>query len=88
MVGLVRTSPVTHQAASHRNIAPFIDCCDCMTRCQRHNLIAPTVKEGVGADDECTIPMLDQGCKGVVDFAFGTGAQNIDLQIESSGCRL
>ena len=57
-------------------------------RCQRHDLIALTVKEGVGADDERTNPLLDQGCKGAVDFAFGAGVQDTDLQAESSGCRL
>src|SRR5450759_1948112 len=88
VVRIVRTGSVTHQTATHGGFALLIDRWDRMTRCQRHDLIALTVKEGVGADDERTNPLLDQGGKGAVDFTFGAGVQDMELQVESSGCRL
>ena len=88
VVRLIRTGSVAHKTASHGDVAPFIDRWDPMMRCQRHDLIAPTIKESIGADNERTSPVLDQGCKGAVDLAFGTGSQDLDLQIESAGCGL
>ena len=58
-------------------------------RCQRHDLIALVVKEGVGSDDECTrLAVASKAANVAVDFTFGAGVQDTDLQVERLGCRL
>ena len=46
---------------------------------QRDELFAPASKNGSDADQERVGSLLDEGCKGRVDFAFGAGIENNEL---------
>src|SRR5215469_17289315 len=72
-------SSIADQAADRDELAPLIDRRNGMTRCQRHELVAPAEEERVGADERGGM-QLDKGCEGGVDLAFGAGLQDIELQ--------
>ena len=44
-----------------------------MACCQRDELLAPVIKEGVRADDKRVGIKLDESCERGVDLAFLTG---------------
>jgi hypothetical protein len=52
VVRLGETGSVTHKTVSRDDLASFIHCWNRLTRRQRHNLIGPTVKKSIWADDE------------------------------------
>ena len=49
---------------------------------QRHEFFASGVEEWIAGDDERIGPLLDEGCKGCAELAFGSGIHDVNLQPE------
>src|SRR5205823_13586057 len=71
--------PIANQAAGIGKNAPRIDSRNDITRCQRHELLVPAVKEWVAADEKPTGVPLDEGRECCVDFAFSAGLEDREL---------
>src|SRR6476660_5610912 len=64
-------SSVAHQTTSHRALAALVDRRDRMTRNERYDVLALTVEEGIGADDERVSPLLaSKSRKLSINFPF------------------
>ena len=83
-----KAGSVAHQAAGHGELAPKVDRGHRVAGRQRDDLIAPAVEERIGANDERAGPLLDHGCEGRVDVAFGAGIQDMELQPQRARRRL
>ena len=75
----MRLGSVADQATGRGELAPLIDRRYGMACRQRDELLAPTVEEWVGADDQRAGLKLDERGEGGVDLALGAGLQDREL---------
>src|SRR5215831_1037268 len=62
---------VAHQPAGRSELAPFVYRGNRMARRQHYEFLALGVEEWIGSDNERTGPLLDEGCEGCAELAFG-----------------
>src|SRR5262245_22449997 len=80
---------VAHQTAGSDEFTPLVHCRNRVASGERDELLAPDLKERVGAHEQGASPALDEGCKCEVDFIFGASIEDHDcLPIERAVSRI
>src|SRR5262249_18572762 len=85
---LAEAGSVTHQSASHSELAPLIYRRNCIACSQCHESCALGVEEWIGSDDERTDPLLDEGCEGCAELVPSGSIHDVCLQPKCSCRRL
>ena len=80
MIGTGEAGSIADQAASSDEFACKIDRRNGMACRQRHELLAPVVKDRVGSNDEPAGMRFDDGRESRVDLAFVAGFHDLELQ--------
>src|SRR5262249_56198792 len=75
---------VADKAACIRKLAYYVGCGNAKVCRQRGKASALAGEEGIAAEHQRADPLFDQLCKGGVDFIFGAGIQNKNLNAERS----
>jgi hypothetical protein len=69
-VGIGELRSVAHQAAGRGELPPLVDRGNCVSRCQRDELLTVSGEQDIGANDQRFDPLLNERCERRRKLAF------------------
>src|SRR5262249_6065594 len=83
-IAVGQASTVTDQPACDGKLVLLVNRRDSMMRCQRHDLIAPTVEEWVRADNKRANLEPDNSVERQIEFIFTVCMQDMDILFDDA----
>jgi len=75
---------IARQTSGRRELAPVVDRGHRVVERQRGELFHLASQKWIAANHESACSQLDELCEDAVEFAFGAGIQNMEIQSEST----